>query len=214
MLEKATLPFHKSLFSLLEDGAALDDIPFLFSLDVEAVVDSTAATHSAQLRLPLLATVTSLEVSSVMFKIPAGLASRKMYLLLQHLDFNGEVQGPPVPIAITDATQCAVAARFKLHAGDHIRLLLVQRGAGAGVREVVLNGFLLQSPENYFTSITPPAVLTSWAPDSFKLMEGERLVETRKRARSPEKQHPKSDEDNDEIPTLIYAPVNGGDDES
>ncbi|KPA73296.1 hypothetical protein ABB37_09998 [Leptomonas pyrrhocoris] len=214
MLEKAELPLHKSLFSTLDDGNALDDIPFLFSLDVESIVESTAATHFAQLRIPLLATVSSLEVNSVMFKTASGAASRKIYLMLQRLDFNDEPEGPPVPITITDATQCAVAARFKLKTNDHVRLILVQRGTGAGVREIVFNGFLLQSPESFVMSVAPPAALTSWTPGSFKLMEGERPVQTRKRSHSSEKQHPKDDEGEDEVPTLIYAPVIGGDDES
>jgi hypothetical protein len=214
MLEKVGLPLNKSLFSLLEDGTALDDIPFLFSMIVEDVVDSTSATHSSQLHIPLMATVRSLDVNSVMIKTDSGATSRKVYLLLQRQHFNGEPRGPPIPLAITDTTQCTVSARFKLHAGDHLRLLLIQRGCGAAVREIVFNGFLLQSPDSFFASNTPPAALASWAPEPFKIMEGEPLPEPRKRSRSPEQQTTKTEDTEDEIPTLVYAPVHGGDDES
>lgn len=214
MLVKAELPLKTSLHSMLDDGSGLEDIPFLFSIAVEPVTDSNAATHSSQLHIPLMATVASLEVNCIMLKAPQGADSRKVYLFMQRLDFSGAARGPPVPIAITDTAQSSVSVRFKLQAGDHIRLLLIQRGTGAGVREIAFNGFLLQSTNSFFLSSAPPAVLATWTPDPLAIVEGERLVEARKRSRSSERQQSVVDEVGDEIPTLIYAPVDGGDDES
>lgn len=214
MLEKGVLPFKKSLFSMLEDGAALDDIPFRFSIDVEPASESTAATHVAQLQVPTTTAVRSVEVNSVMLRVHTGSATRKVYMLLQRLDSDGEPRGPPIPIVMTDTTQCALSARFKLHTGDSIQLLLLQKGEGPSVLEVVFNGFLLRNPDSCFSSNAAPAALLSWKPDTFRVVEGEQDAETRKRARSSEKQQTSLDEDEDEIPILVYAPVNGGDDES
>lgn len=214
MLEKAELPLKSSLHSMLDDESGLEDIPFVFSLGVDAVVDSSAATHSSLLQIPLMATVSSLEVNSVMLRTPKGADSRKVYLFLQRLDFSEKARGPPVPIVITDTAQSSVSVRFKLHAGDRVRLLLVQRGAGAGVREIAFNGFLLQSNNSFFLSNAPPAALTTWTPDPLHLIDGERQIETRKRSRSAERQQSLASDAGDEIPTLVYAPVYGGDDES
>ncbi|CBZ25040.1 conserved hypothetical protein [Leishmania mexicana MHOM/GT/2001/U1103] len=215
MLEKAGLPFRKSPYSVLEEENGLTDAPMFFSIEVEGVTALKAATHSTDLQVPVAPTVNSIEVSSIVFKTSvAGSLLRRVCLFMQRLDSDGKVIGPPVPLAVTDTAQFSVPVKLKLFTGDRVRLLLFQRGTGPAVSAVILSGCILSSADSYFAPGTPPASLLSWTPEPFRSVREPGISASRKRSRSQPRAEQNDSVLDDEPPTLVYAPVCGGDDES
>ncbi|KAG5509204.1 hypothetical protein GH5_06284 [Leishmania sp. Ghana 2012 LV757] len=215
MLEKAELPFRKFFRSTYEAESGLADAPMLFSIEVEGVTAFETATHSTALQVPLAPTVNSIEVSSIVFQAARGSLLRRIYLFMQRLDSEGTANGPPVPLAATDSTKPSVPLKLKLFTGDRVRLLLFQNGTGPAVTEVILSGCILNNADFYFAPSTPSTALLSWKPEPFRPVQGTIVSASRKRSRSPQ---PVTKHENhvsdDEPPTLVYASVFGGDDES
>ncbi|CAM42041.1 conserved hypothetical protein [Leishmania braziliensis MHOM/BR/75/M2904] len=215
MLEKAGLPFRKSLRSAFEAENGLTDIPLLFSIPVDGVTALKTTTHSTDLQVPVVPMLGSIEVSSIAFNTAVGSLQRKVYLFMQRLDCDGKATGPPVPLAVTNTVQFSVPLKLKLFAGDRARLVLYQSGTGLAVSEVILSGCILASADCYFASGRTLVAMSSWTPEPFRFVRDSTMSASRKRSNSPQPmRNQKNCVSSDEPPTLIYAPVFGGDDES
>ncbi|GET87206.1 hypothetical protein, conserved [Leishmania tarentolae] len=215
MLVKAGLPFRKSLYSVLEEQNGVTDALMLFSIEVEGSTSLETATYLTDLQVPVVPTLNSIEVSSIVFKTSAAESSqRRVYFFMQRLGSDGKVMGPPVPLAVTDTPQFSVPVKLKLFTGDRVRLLLFQRGSGPRVSAVILSGCILSSADCYFASDTSQASLLSWIPEPFRSVREPELSASRKRSRSQTMTEQHDFVLDDKPPTLIYAPVAGGDDES
>ncbi|KAG5509055.1 hypothetical protein JKF63_06063 [Porcisia hertigi] len=215
MLEKVGLPFRKSLHSVLDVGNGLTDVRMFFSIEVEGVSGSITESHSTVLQVPAIPTLNSIELSSVLFKAAGRSLLRRVYLFIQRLDFDGRMIGPPVPLAANDTAQSSVSLNLRLFSGDRVRLLLLQDGTGPGITEVILSGCILNNPDSFFVSSTHTDALLSWKPEPFRSVCEQTVSESRMRSLSPQPTtEPKGCASDDEAPTLLYAPVYGGDDES
>ncbi|KAG5482803.1 hypothetical protein LSCM1_06833 [Leishmania martiniquensis] len=215
MLEKAELPFRKAFHSNYEAESGLTDAPMLFSIEVEDVAAFKTGTHSTDLQVPVAPTVNSIEVTSMVFKTTGGSPLRKVHVFMQHLDSEGTAIGLPVPLVATDSTKACVPLKLKLFNGDRVRLLLFQSGTGPAVTEVIVSGCILNNADCLFAPTTTSTALLSWKPEPFRSVKEPRVSESRKRSRSPPRVTVrKGSASDDEPPTLVYASVFGGDDES
>ncbi|KAL0509063.1 LOW QUALITY PROTEIN: hypothetical protein Q4I32_002283 [Leishmania shawi] len=167
------------------------------------------------LQVPVVPMLGSIEVSSIAFNTAVGSLQRKVYLFMQRLDCDGKATGPPVPLAVTDTVQFSVPLKLKLFAGDRARLVLYQSGTGLAVSEVILSGCILANADCYFAYGRTLVAMSSWTPEPFRFVRDSTMSASRKRSHSPQPmRNQKNCVSSDEPPTLIYAPVFGGDDES
>ncbi|KAK7196558.1 hypothetical protein NESM_000594000 [Novymonas esmeraldas] len=215
MLDKTELPFRRASHAALEIEGEPDGVPLLFSIAVEEAGESTTTTHSTDLHVPAAPMLKSVEVSSVTFSASAGSSLRRVCILAQRLDSDGRVTGPPVPLAVTDTAVATVLVRLKVFSGERVRLILLQHGAGSAVSEIILSGCIFDSDACFGGAATPLSAVLSWTPEPFRRLGEPAAQRARKRGRSPSLVGQLSDHlGEEEPPTLVYAHVIGGDDES